>query len=166
MPGMKLIEPTVFSKSSGNLVYRRTEGQTARRTDRLTDGQTSGWIQYTPIPPLVERGYNKNQYTCYTVYGGLHCTHQWHPYSCPHFFLRHRRTWPAHECPNVGITMTTRPLQKCVWVLKSESSWIFSTIKNESFNVWARYFVWNLISKGNFEIPLKLSYLYIGRCQV
>ena len=23
-----------------------------------TDGQTSGWIQYTPIPPSVERGYN------------------------------------------------------------------------------------------------------------
>ena len=35
-----------FSKTSGNLVYRRM------------DGQTSGWIQYTPIPPLVEPGYN------------------------------------------------------------------------------------------------------------
>ena len=47
MPGMKWIEPIVFSKSSGNLVYRRT------------DGRTSGWIQYTPIPPSVERGYNE-----------------------------------------------------------------------------------------------------------
>ena len=46
---MKLIEPIIFSKSSGNLVV-------FRRTDR----QTSGWIQYyTPIPPSVERGYNK-----------------------------------------------------------------------------------------------------------
>ena len=42
----------IFSKSSGNLVYRRTNG----RTDGQTDGQTSGWIQYTPIPPSVERG--------------------------------------------------------------------------------------------------------------
>ena len=28
-------------------------------TDGRTDGQTSGWIQYTPLPPLVERGYNQ-----------------------------------------------------------------------------------------------------------
>ena len=31
---MKWIEPIVFSKSSGNLVYRRTDGRTDRRTDR------------------------------------------------------------------------------------------------------------------------------------
>ena len=46
MPGMKWIEPIVFSKSFRNHVYRRT------------DGQTSGWIQYTPISPSVEQGYN------------------------------------------------------------------------------------------------------------
>ena len=45
---MKWIEPIVFSKSSGNLIV-------FRRMDR----QTSGWIQYTPIPPSVERGDNK-----------------------------------------------------------------------------------------------------------
>ena len=28
------------------------------QTDGRTDGQTSGWIQYTPFPPSVERGYN------------------------------------------------------------------------------------------------------------
>ena len=46
-----------FFKKSGNLVYRRRDG----RTDGQTDGQTSGWIQYTPIPPSVERGYNKSE---------------------------------------------------------------------------------------------------------
>ena len=50
MPDMKWIGPIVFSKSSGNLVCRRT------------DGQTSGWIQHTPIPPSVERGYNKQKW--------------------------------------------------------------------------------------------------------
>ena len=54
-----------FSKSSGNLVYRRTSTVklTASRTDKRTDGQTSGWIQYTPIPPSVEWGYNDT--TCF-----------------------------------------------------------------------------------------------------
>ena len=28
------------------------------QTDGQTDGQASGWIQYTPIPPSVERRYN------------------------------------------------------------------------------------------------------------
>ena len=36
-----------FSKRSENLVYRRIDGRTVRRTE----GQTSGWIRYTPIPP-------------------------------------------------------------------------------------------------------------------
>ena len=44
MPGMKWIEPIVFSKSSRNLVY----GQ--------TDRQTSGWIQYTPFHLRWSRG--------------------------------------------------------------------------------------------------------------
>ena len=53
------------SKSSGNLVCRRTDGQ----ADGQTDGQTSGWIQYTSIPPSVERGYKKpnpdnNRFPC------------------------------------------------------------------------------------------------------
>ena len=48
---MKWIEPIVFFfKNSGNLVDRRTDGQ--------TDGETSGWIQYTHIPPSVELGFN------------------------------------------------------------------------------------------------------------
>ena len=29
-------------------------------TDGRRGGQTSGWIQYTPIPPSVERGYNNS----------------------------------------------------------------------------------------------------------
>ena len=45
MPGMKWIDPIVFF----------TKFQKPRLQ---TDGQTSGWIQYTPIPPSVDRGYN------------------------------------------------------------------------------------------------------------
>ena len=51
MPGMKWIEPIVFSKSSRNLFYRRTDGRTDGRTD-------IGVNPVYPIPPSVERGYN------------------------------------------------------------------------------------------------------------
>ena len=54
-------KPTTWCKSgrvslvSSSCLYKTQPDRTfAQRTDR----QTSGWIQYTPIPPSVERGYN------------------------------------------------------------------------------------------------------------
>ena len=57
MPGMKWIGPIVFSKVPETLPM-----------DGRTDGQTSGWIQYTPILPSVERGYgNKSRLGCWAM---------------------------------------------------------------------------------------------------
>ena len=38
-----------------------------------------------------------------------------------------------------------------------------SNVNIASFNVWARYFVWNF--KGTFEIPFKIFFLYIEKCR-
>ena len=54
MQDMKWIEPIVFFQTFPETLY--TDG----RTDGHTTGQTSGGIQYAPIPPSVERGYNKD----------------------------------------------------------------------------------------------------------
>ena len=63
MPGMKWIEPLIFFKK-----FRKP----CLQTDEQTDGQTSGWIQYTPISPSVERGYNN---VCTKVW--CHFSIQW-----------------------------------------------------------------------------------------
>ena len=48
-----------YSRSSH--FYGQTNAQGHPREYRRTDGQTSGWIQYTPFPPSVERGYNNSK---------------------------------------------------------------------------------------------------------
>ena len=44
-----------FPKRPGNLVYRSMD----RWTQKPVDGQTSGWVQHTPIPPSVGQGCTK-----------------------------------------------------------------------------------------------------------
>ena len=42
-----------------NSFFKKFQKPFYKRTDRQMDEQTSGWIQYTPIPPSVEPGYNE-----------------------------------------------------------------------------------------------------------